>query len=174
METGSHLTIRQLLGDDHINKIKTLANKKLISKDSRPFYIAHENEFGDSIIERYKSTGVINAIKKCTDIISKEIGREWLVLENKVLVRRTWPMSKYKSEKLESNASNLTWHQDTNEKHQAKAMIVLMCGLDDGFSIDRPGLQLIDADVKTFRGIYGYEGGKLRNVRGKSCKSMEK
>ena len=161
MITGEHLTIRGLLREEHINKIKEIANKKLVSKDSRPFYIAHESGLGNSLIERYKSAGVINALKKCTSIINEEIGREWLILENKVLVRRTWPMSKYSAEKLESNASNLTWHQDTNEKHQAKAMIVLMCSLDNSFSIERPGLQLIDAAVKRFRGIYGYEGGKV-------------
>ena len=144
-----------------VKELKNLADQKLLNEKARPLYIAKEKALGSTIIERYEKAGITSAIGKCSKIITREIGDKWLILENKVLVRRTWPMSKIKSESINSNASNLTWHQDTNERHQDKHMVVILCSLDDNFGIDKPGLQIMNNETNRFEGIFGYEGHKV-------------
>ena len=161
MQTGKYMVVKGILDKEHVKELKKLADQKLIHEKARPLYIAKEESLGKSIIERYKKAGITSTLVKCSKIISREIGNKWLILENKVLVRRTWPMSKIKSESINNNASNLTWHQDSNERHQDKQMLVMLITLDDNFGIDKPGLQIMNAETNSFEGIFGYEGHKV-------------
>lgn len=161
MQTGKYLITKSILDRENVKKLKELADQKLLHENTRPLYIAKEKSMGNSIIERYENAGITSALGKCSKIITREIGNKWLILENKVLLRRTWPMSKIKSEKINNNASNLTWHQDSNKRHRDKQMVVILCSLDDNFGIDKPGVQIMDTETNKFEGIYGYEGHKV-------------
>ena len=164
MKTGEHIVIKNILGRDNVENLKKIADAKFKTEKELPFVISKQKHLGANIRERYENAGVLRAIAKCSDILKREIGKELLITGNKSLVRRTWPMGDHKSKSIKTNASNLTWHQDTNQKHQDKAMIVIMCNLDETFGIDRPGLQLINADTKEFKGYFGYEGHKTSTV----------
>lgn len=100
-------------------------------------------------------------LKAAEPILRKHIGENWLILEEKSLLRRTWPLSKDESNALGHNASNLTWHQDSNPKQQDREMVVLMTILQDGGGITRPGLSILNTPVEHFEGIYGYEGHRV-------------
>lgn len=70
-------------------------------------------------------------------------------------------MSEDESRQIRHNASNLTWHQDSNKKHNDKPMVVMMINLDKGFGESKPGLSILKARTDHFEGIYGYQGDMI-------------
>ena len=166
LKTGQKVIIKHVLEKSTLNKLNQIANK-LNCTESRPIYIAKEEALGSSPLERYKSAGVNTILNKAAPIIEATIGKKWLILTNKVLIRRTWPISEEESRKLGHNASNLTWHQDSNFKHGASPMVVLMAFLQDDAGRTRPGLSILEAPTNEFEGIFGYEGNRVEEFEQK-------
>ena len=107
LKTGEYITINNVLSEKHTNKLKEITGR-LKSSDSRPIYIAKEDSLGGNVAERYHSAGLDVILRKSTPWIKAMIGPRWLVLANKALLRRTWPMSEKEARGLGHNASNLT------------------------------------------------------------------
>ena len=80
-------------------------------------------------------------------------------------------MSESNSRQLGHNASNLTWHQDSNKIHKELPMLVLVIMMQDKCGSVRPGLSMIQQNTNKIEGVYGYEGYKVdefeREMRGK-------
>lgn len=142
--------------------MEELANEKLKHKESRPIFINMENSLGRDLQTKYINCGMEQILESAKEILLENIGKEWLILTNKSLIRRTWPLSEEASLELRHNASNLTWHQDSNPKHQELPMVVLMVTLQDDCGGVRPGLSIINKEFKEFKGIYGYQGNKVK------------
>ena len=160
LKTGQHMIIKQALPDEYIEKLESLT-ERLCSIKSRPIYISEEKSLGRNKIERYESAGLRKLFEKAKPLIRDIIGKDWMIITNKVLLRRTWPISEQEARQLGHNASNLTWHQDSNNKHQNKPMVVLMVSLQDGAGEKRPGLSILEARTEQFEGIFGYEGSRV-------------
>lgn len=160
LTTGKYTIMKRALQRNYLEKLECVANK-LNRVDKRPIYIANEEMLGSDIVERYKTAGIDKLIKKAEPIIKEQLGKEWLILTNKALIRRTWPISENESRKLGHNASNLTWHQDSNFKHQDKPMVVLMTPLQSKAGLVRPGLSIMDFPTDKFLGVFGYEGNRV-------------
>ena len=160
LKTGQKVIIKHALPNDALNKLRQVADK-MNCVESRPIYIAREESLGATPLERYKSAGVTMILKKTAPIIEATLGKKWLILTNKVLIRRTWPISEEASRKLGHNASNLTWHQDSNFKHGDRPMVVIMAFLQDDAGRTRPGLSILEAPTNHFEGIFGYEGNRV-------------
>jgi hypothetical protein len=160
LKSGQYIVIRKALPEENIKKLENIA-EGLRTIKSRPIYISEECKLGGDIVERYESAGLKYIFKKAEPFINKMIGGQWLILSNKVLLRRTWPISEVEARQLGHNASNLTWHQDSNNKHQNNPMVVLMVSLQNGAGINRPGLSILDKRTEKFEGIFGYEGNRV-------------
>ena len=162
--SGNYIRIPRVLPKVKYERLIKLADNYLTNPTSRPIYISNVKELGSTPLERYKASGVHVLLEAAQPWLEKQIGREWLVLSGKVLLRRTWPIKEAKARALGHNASNLTWHQDSNSKHGNRPMIVLMTALQDGAGSKRPGLSILEAPVDKFEGIYGYQGKKIEEL----------
>ena len=160
LTTGKYTIIKRALPSQQLGKLELIASK-LNKANKKPIYIAAEDMLGTNAVERYKTAGIDMLIKKAEPVIKELLGKEWLILTNKVLLRRTWPLSEKESRQLGHNASNLTWHQDSNFKHQGKPMVVLMTPLQDQAGLTRPGLSILDLPTDEFLGVRGYEGDRV-------------
>ena len=160
LRTGQHIVVKNALPEKYVKRLENVTEKLLTIK-SRPRYISEEELLGTDAVRRYERAGLGNIFEKAKPWIQDLIGPNWLILSHKVLLRRTWPISESKARNLGHNASNLTWHQDSNDKHQNKPMIVLMVSLQDGAGISRPGLSILDKKTEQFEGIFGYEGNRV-------------
>lgn len=160
--SGSFEILKKVLPNTQCDKLQKLANDRLIDQKSNPIYISQSSELGSSPIERYKSAGINYIVKSAQPWLEYHIGKEWLVLSGKVLLRRTWPIKESTARSLGHNASNLTWHQDSNPKHGNQPMIVLMTFLQDGCGHNKPGLSILNEDINEFKGVYGYQGNRVK------------
>ena len=160
LQTGRYLIIRNGVPAKYLINLKN-TSEKLTNIKSRPIYISQEKQLGKTIAERYESAGIKIILGKTAPILQEVIGRKWLILENKVLLRRTWPISEDTARALGHNASNLTWHQDSNHKHQDKPMVVMMISLQNGAGLTRPGLSILESPTDHFEGVFGYEGNRV-------------
>lgn len=160
------MTIKNALPIKCIDRLKKLSNK-LTEKKSRPIFVVKQQELGQIPEERYTNTGIQAAIKKAEPILKTNLGNHIVILSNKVLLRRTWPMSEDESKGIRHNASNLAWHQDSNPKHNDKPMVVIMISLDKGFGESRPGISILKTRARNFEGIYGYQGDMIERFEKK-------
>tara|TARA_Y100001954_G_C15818921_1_gene608884 strand:+ start:1015 stop:1749 length:735 start_codon:yes stop_codon:yes gene_type:complete len=160
LKTGEHIILKSVLPTENIEKLKEVANRLQDSK-SRPIYIANEKLLGEHTKKRYESAGMNFILKHAKPWIRRMIGEQILILTNKALIRRTWPLSEAEARNLGHNASNLTWHQDSNHKHGDKPMIVMMISLQDGAGVTRPGLSILQCPTNQFEGVFGYEGNRV-------------
>ena len=158
--TGEYKTFKNTLDSDNIITLKGLC-KKLKGKESRPLFIVKQEELGSTPNERYQKMGISAIIGKARPILEDNLGCKIAILSNKALLRRTWPISEVESREIRHNASNLTWHQDSNSKHNDKPMVVMMINLDKGFGETRPGISILKARTENFKGIYGYQGERV-------------
>ena len=166
LRTGEYKTFKNTLYAENINTLKSLCNK-LEGTKSRPLFIVNQEELGSKPNERYLRIGMSSIIRKAKPILEKNLGEKIVILSNKALIRRTWPMSEMESREIRHNASNLTWHQDSNTKHNDKPMVVMMINLDVGFGKTRPGISLLKTKTKSFKGIYGYQGERVEEFERK-------
>ena len=164
LNTGEYIVIKNALPENYRSRLAKLADK-LDNPRSRPIYIANEISLGKTTIERYKASGIHILLSRTKPLIESMIGTSFLVLTNKVLLRRTWPISEEEARNLGHNASNLTWHQDSNIRHGDKPMIVMMVSLQDGAGSTKPGLSILKSPTRSFRGIYGYEGKRVEEFK---------
>ena len=160
LTTGEHIVLRNVLPEINIEKLKAVT-AKLKDLEHRPIYIAKERLLGENTLKRYESAGVSIILERAAPWIKTIIGERWLILTNKVLLRRTWPMNEKKARELQHNASNLTWHQDSNIMHADKPMVVLMIPLQDGAGSICPGISILKSSTNRFEEIYGYEGHRV-------------
>ena len=160
MRTGQHIIIKNALPENYVERLEKVT-EKLVTTKSRPIYISEEPQLGANIVERYKSAGLKVIFRHAEPFINRMIGQKWLILSNKVLLRRTWPISEEKARKLGHNASNLTSPQASNNKHQNKPMVVLLVSLQNDAGINRPGLSILDKQTDKCVGIFGYEGNRV-------------
>lgn len=158
--TGEYKTFKNTLNTENIHTLKALC-EKLKGKESRPLFIVNQEELGRMPNERYLKIGISSIIRKAKPILEDNLGDKIAILSNKALIRRTWPMSEKESREIRHNASNLTWHQDSNAKHNDKPMVVMMINLDKGFGETRPGISLLKTRTENFKGIYGYQGERV-------------
>ena len=161
LKTGEFSIIRRVLPETIIDRLRATANQ-LKDIDSRPIYITNEMSLGKHTLERYANAGIKNILKHAGPLLKAMIGDEWLILANKALIRRTWPISETEACELGHNASNLTWHQDSNYKHGDNPMVVMMLSLQDGAGSTCPGLSILESPTNHFEGIFGYEGNKVK------------
>lgn len=159
--TGQHVLLRRALPAIKQMRLRDLADQQLRNCCDRPIYIAKEPSLGETALERYQAAGVQCLLKAAQPWLEAMIGREWLVLAGKILLRRTWPISEPRARAMGHNASNLTWHQDSNVEHGNRPMLVLMCVLQDGAGASCPGLSLLQHPVEHFEGVFGYEGHRI-------------
>ena len=131
LNTGEFTIIRGTLPGTTLDRLRATANQ-LRDIKSRPIYIANEMSLGKNKLERYGNAGLKNILRHAEPWLKAMIGNEWLILTNKALIRRTWPISESEACGLGHNASNLTWHQDSNYQHGDKPMVVMMLSLQDG------------------------------------------
>ena len=160
LQTGSYSIIKKALPEKNILMLREISNR-LTSNKSRPIYIARERTMGENMVERYRSAGLKTLLNKARPLIRAILGQRWLILTNKVILRRTWPMSEKEARELGHNASNLTWHQDSNQMHGNRPMVVMMVCLQDGAGLTRPGLSILDSSTNKFEGVFGYEGNRV-------------
>lgn len=160
LRTGEYKTVKNTLNPENINILKGLC-RKLKGTESRPLYIVKQQELGSMPNERYLKIGISSIIREAKPILEDNLGDKIVILSNKALIRRTWPMSEMESREIRHNASNLTWHQDSNAKHNDKPMVVMMINLDKGFGETRPGISLLKTQTENFKGIYGYQGERV-------------
>jgi len=144
-----------------LERLRQLANQHLSAPGQRPLRLADQPALGSSPEERYRSAGVHALLAAARPWLDATLGPRWLVLAGKVLLRRTWPLAEEMARGLGHNANNLVWHQDSNSRHGGRPMVVLMTTLQDGTGAVVPGLTLLEAPVKRFEGIFGYEGGRV-------------
>ena len=161
LKTGEYIVIHKVLPKIKINRLIHLADHKLNNEESRPIYIHQEESLGKDVKTRYRSAGVQVILQHAAPWLNLLIGPEWLILSNKVLLRRTWPLSEHQSRSLGHNASNLTWHQDSNPRHNDCPMLVMMVVLQNHSGVSRPGLSILKTPIHEFQGVYGYEGGRV-------------
>ena len=161
LTTGDYVIINNVLPKIKINRLTQLAGQKLNNEESRPIYIHQEESLGKDIETRYRAAGVHVILQHAAPWLNHLIGPEWLILSNKVLLRRTWPLSEHQSRSLGHNASNLTWHQDSNPRHNDCPMLVMMVVLQNRSGVSRPGLSILKTPIHEFQGVYGYEGGRV-------------
>ncbi len=173
LKTGQYITIEKSLPEIKIQRLLRIADQRFKKVSDRPLYIADEITLGDSVEKRHQLSGALAMLKKAKNLLQTNIGDEIAIIRQKTLLRRTWPMSEDHSRKLGHNASNLTWHQDSNPKHGNRAMIVLMASLQDGFGEQIPGLSIHNLEVNSFKGIYGYDGKKVE-IFEKQAKEVDK
>ena len=160
LKTGQHVVVKNALPEKYVKRLEKVADS-LTTLKCRPKYISEENLLGTDAIGRYEKAGIGKIFERAQPWIQELIGRKWLILSHKVLIRRTWPISEAQAQNLGHNASNLTWHQDSNDKHQNRPMIVLMVSLQNGAGINRPGLSILEKETEHFEGIFGYEGNRV-------------
>ena len=160
LKTGEHIVLRSVVPEVALQKLRLVSNR-LGDTNSRPIYIADETSLGENKAERYKSAGLTSVLAQASPWLRAMIGERWLILNNKVLLRRTWPLSEKKARQLGHNASNLTWHQDSNQKHGNKPMVVMMVALQDGAGLTRPGLSILKSSTERFEGVFGYQGNRV-------------
>lgn len=160
LETGKYAIIKKALPEANIKQLRRLS-RNLMGINSRPVYIANERMLGNNMSERYSNAGIPSVLKTGKPWIQAMIGKKCLILTNKVLLRRTWPISESRARNLGHNASNLTWHQDSNHKHGDKPMVVMMISLHDGAGSRCPGLSILKSPTNYFQGVFGYEGNRV-------------
>lgn len=158
---GQHVLLRRALPAIKQQRLRDLADRQLHNSNDRPLYIAHEPSLGKTPLARYHAAGVHYLLRAAQPWLEAMIGPDWLVLASKVLLRRTWPLSESRARELSHNASNLTWHQDSNDRHGDRPMLVLMSVLQDGAGGSCPGLSLLQHPVDQFEGVFGYEGHRI-------------
>lgn len=161
LQTGSHQVLRGVLPAAKRDRLQVLADQQLQSRHDRPIYIAQQEALGASALQRYQAAGVHCLLEAAEPWLRDLLGERWLVLAGKVLLRRTWPLAEEEARGLGHNASNLTWHQDSNARHGSSPMAVLMTVLQDGAGASRPGLSVLEAPVRRFEGVFGYEGSRV-------------
>ena len=150
-----------------IKRLENIANEYMKDTNSRPVYIGRQAQLGKETRERYINSGLKYIIQASRPWIEKNIGKNFLIINSKSLIRRTWPMSETNSRQLGHNASNLTWHQDSNIKHKESPMLVLMVMMQDECGSVRPGLSIMEETTNNFESIYGYEGNKVEEFEDK-------
>ena len=160
LKTGEYFIMKEVLKSTDLTPLKRVT-ERLKHIKSRPIYISGERDLGESTIERYKAAGIEKILERAKPLLQKMIGDKWLLLTNKVLLRRTWPISEVEALSLGHNASNLTWHQDSNHKHGSKPMVVMMICLQNGAGLARPGLSILEHPTDQFEGVFGYEGNRV-------------
>ena len=161
LKTGEYIVVNNVLPKIKIDRLTQLAGQKFNNEESRPIYIHQEESLGKDIETRYRAAGVHVILQHAAPWLNHLIGPEWLILSNKVLLRRTWPLSEHQSRSLGHNASNLTWHQDSNPRHNDCPMLVMMVVLQNRSGVSRPGLSILKTPIHEFQGVYGYEGGRV-------------
>ena len=166
LKTGQYVILNNALPQTNMKKLKAVSSK-LVGLKSAPIYIAQEKLLGANILERYNAAGVNAILERAAPWLEATIGKRWLILANKVLLRRTWPISESHAQTLGHNASNLTWHQDSNYKHGSSPMMVVMASLDDGAARTRPGLSILELATNKFEGVFGYEGDRTAEFKEK-------
>jgi len=167
LQTGEHQLLRSVLPAAKRQRLQLLADKHLLGLNDPPIFIANQRSLGSSVLQRFHAAGVHCLLRAGEPWLRALLGERWLVLAGKVLVRRTWPLAEEDARILGHNASNLTWHQDSNPIHGSRPMVVLMAVLQDGAGAARPGLSVLEAPVSHFEGVFGYEGSRVE--RFESC-----
>ena len=157
LKTGEHVALPNILPDKYLKRLQNVASR-LNNIESR---LCLEKDLGENTAERYTAAGINIILQEAKPWIKTIIGKDWLILTNKVLLRRTWPIGEVDARKLGHNASNLTWHQDSNYKHGSNPMVVMMVVLQNGAGLTRPGLSILESYTNQFEGIFGYEGNKV-------------
>ena len=170
LTNGEYKVIRGVLHEKQISTLRKLADENLKTQEARPLYICKQQKLGKQIIERYQQSGLKDLLRSCHPWLKNNIGDQWLILSHKFLLRRTWPLSEHAARRMGHNASNLTWHQDSNPTHKSKPMIVIMVFLQNNAGYSRPGLSIIDANTEKFEGVYGYEGNRIDELEKKIIK----
>ena len=170
LSNGKYSILRGVLHETQLNILRSLANKKLKTKKTPPIYICDQDILGKDSIERYRNACLKKLLKSCHPWIKNNIGEQWLILSHKFLLRRTWPLSEDTARSMGHNASNLTWHQDSNPQHKSNPMVVIMAFLQNNAGDSRPGISIIDANTETFEGVYGYEGNRVDELENKIIK----
>jgi hypothetical protein len=163
LQTGEHQLLRAVLPAAKQQRLQALADQHLLSQGDRPLSIAQQQALGATAEQRYRAAGVHCLLAAAAPWLQALLGERWLVLAGKVLLRRTWPLAEDTARALGHNASNLTWHQDSNASHGSRPMAVLMTVLQDGAGAARPGLSLLEAPVQRFEGVFGYEGSRVES-----------
>ena len=169
LKTGEHIIVKSVLPETNIARLSNIANR-LENTESRPIYVAREPLLGDNASDRYLSAGIDIILKRASTWLKATLGEKWLILANKSLLRRTWPLSEREARELGHNASNLTWHQDSNYKHGIKPMVVMMVPLQNGAGSRRPGLSILEMPTNQFEGVFGYEGNRVDEFERKVIK----
>jgi hypothetical protein len=163
LPTGRHVLLRGVLPEPKRLRLQALADQQLTTSGERPLYIADQPCLGVTPLQRYRAAGVHCLLDAARPWLEACIGPRWLVLAGKVLLRRTWPLAETEARNLGHNASNLTWHQDSNASHGDRPMAVLMTVLQHGAGAKRPGLSLLEAPVREFEGVFGYQGSRVES-----------
>jgi hypothetical protein len=163
LATGQHRLVRGVLPAPKRQRLQALADRQLNDRNQRPLYIAEHAALGATPQQRYRAAGVHCLLEAARPWLLASIGPRWLVLAGKALLRRTWPLAESEARSLGHNASNLTWHQDSNASHGNRPMAVLMAVLQDGAGARRPGLSVLEAPVRQFEGVFGYEGSRVES-----------
>jgi hypothetical protein len=161
LQTGQHVRLPGVLPLPKLQRLRRLADLHLNRPGDRPLRLADQAALGASPEERYRAAGVQALLAAARPWLDATIGPRWLVLAGKVLLRRTWPLEESEARALGHNANNLVWHQDSNSRHGHRPMVVLMTTLQDGSGSVVPGLTLLEAPVRQFEGMFGYEGARV-------------
>ena len=161
LSPGRYVRLPRALPGVKLERLRQLARQHLQQPEDRPLRLAEQKALGATLRERYRAAGVFALLEAARPWLEASLGPRWLVLANKVLLRRTWPMAEGDALGLGHNASNLVWHQDSNASHGARPMVVLMTCLQDGSGTTVPGLSLLEAPVSEFLGMFGYEGKRV-------------
>lgn len=161
LQPGQHVRLPAVLPLPKLQRLRHLADLHLSRAGDRPLRLADQAVLGPSPEARYRAAGVQALLAAARPWLEATLGPRWLVLAGKVLLRRTWPLAEERVRDLGHNANNLVWHQDSNARHGDRPMVVLMTTLQDGTGAVVPGLTLLEAPVRQFEGMFGYEGGRV-------------
>lgn len=161
LQPGQHVRLPEALPHPKLERLRHLADLHLSQPGDRPLRLADQHSLGPTPEARYRAAGVFALLAAARSWLEVMIGPRWLVLAGKVLLRRTWPLEERAARELVHNANNLVWHQDSNLRHGDRPMVVLMTTLQDGTGSVVPGLTLLEAPVKRFEGMFGYEGTRV-------------
>ena len=151
VETGSYKTFRSVLNSIDLNKLLTLSDQ--YHRNARQAPLSLESEaYNNTIFDKDLAIRILRNILSSNEL-SLLGHRQFTVLTNRCLLRRTFS-GKFNPVK-HGNINNQMWHQDSNRSFDSKPMLTLWIPLQDGSSINRPGLQVSGLEPKIFNHRFG-------------------
>lgn len=150
LPTGSYLHCKNIISIEEINQLIAICDHYFLSNKA-PLQLKDAFQDPRSTIWEGKPW-----LKKAITSVAKMLSKEGLfnngiaIIQARCLLRRTYPINHFSSEKPYGNNNNQNWHQDSNARMNNRRMVTIWIPLQPGAGNTCPGISICNAQPDRF------------------------